>query len=96
MKKLLLVATAALLTLPAAFAQHIYVNIDPPPIVVEHPGPRPHPGWMWVDGHHRWDGHRYIWVHGFWANPPRPGAVWIKGHWQRDPGGWYWIDGHWA
>jgi hypothetical protein len=96
MKKLLLVASVALLSLPAAFAQRVYVGVAPPPIIVEHPGPRPHPGWVWVGGHHRWDGHRYIWVGGSWANPPRPGVAWVPGHWQRDPGGWFWVEGHWA
>ncbi|MGA8530891.1 MAG: hypothetical protein WB622_14340, partial [Acidobacteriaceae bacterium] len=74
MKKLLLIATAALLSLPPLFAQQVVVRVGPPPVVIEHPGPRPHPGWAWVGGYHRWDGARYVWVPGRWAQPPRPHA----------------------
>jgi hypothetical protein len=96
MKKLLLIASFALLTLPSAsFAQRVYVGVAPPPIVVEHPGPAPHPGWIWIGGYHRWDGHAYVWMGGHWELPPRPHAVWVTGHWRRDPGGWYWVPGHW-
>lgn len=95
MKKLLLVAAAALLSLPPAFAQHIYVRVGPPPVRVERPGPRPHPGWVWIGGYHRWDGRAYVWVPGRWAAPPRPHAVWIGGHWRHERGGWYWVEGHW-
>lgn len=96
MKKLLLIAAAgAMLSLPSAFAQRIVVRVGPPPVVVEHPGPRPHPGWVWVGGYHRWDGARYNWVGGHWVEPPRPHAVWVAGHWRHDPDGWVWIEGHW-
>jgi len=95
MKKLLLFASVALFGLSSAFAQRDYVGIAPPPVIVERHPPQPHRGWVWIDGHHRWDGAHYIWVHGYWTAPPRPNAVWVPGHWQRDPGGWYWIEGHW-
>lgn len=95
MKKLLLVATAALLSLPPAFAQRVYVQVEPPHVLVEHPGPRPHPGWYWRTGYHRWDGHAYIWVPGEWIGPPRPHAVWVDGHWAHEHGGYYWVEGHW-
>lgn len=95
MKKLLLAAATALLCLPPAFAQHVYVRIGPPPPVVERPGPIPHPGWVWVGGYHRWDGARYVWVSGRWVAPPHPGWMWVRGHWRHEPGGWYWVDGHW-
>ena len=97
-KNLLIVATAALLSIPcftSASAQHIYVRIGPPPVVVEHPGRRPHPGWVWVGGYHRWDGARYVWVPGNWVAPPRPHAEWVPGHWRHEAGGWYWVEGHW-
>lgn len=95
-KTLLLLVSFALLSLPPAFGQRVYVHVAPPRARIEHPGPRPHPGWVWRDGYHRWDGHRYIWVGGVWVAPPHPGAVWVRGHWQQDPGGWYWVPGHWA
>jgi hypothetical protein len=98
MKKLLLVATAAILSIPSipsALAQRVYVQIDPPHVIVEHHGPRPHRGWIWVDGHHQWDGHHYVWVHGYWIAPPHEHAVWVPGEWRHEPGGWFWVDGHW-
>ncbi len=97
-KRLLLLATAALLSIPSipsAVAQRIYVRVGPPPIRVERPGPRPHDGWVWVGGYHRWDGAHYVWVPGNWVAPPRPRAVWVPGHWRHEAGGWYWIEGHW-
>ena len=95
MKKVLLAASIALMSISPAFAQRVYVGVAPPPVVVEHPGARPHPGWVWVGGHHRWDGHAYVWAGGYWAAPPRPHAVWVPGHWRRDPGGYFWVEGHW-
>lgn len=95
MKKLLLIATAALLSIPPAFAQRIVVRVAPPPVIVEHPGPRPHGGWVWVHGYHRWDGARYVWVSGHWVEPIHPHAVWIDGHWRHDRDGYVWVDGHW-
>jgi hypothetical protein len=98
MKKLLLIATAAILSIPAipsALAQHIYVQVGPPAPLVEHPGPRPHEGWVWVAGYHRWDGHGYVWIPGHWVSPPREHAVWVPGHWRHEAGGWYWVEGHW-
>jgi len=97
-KNLLIVATAALLSIPSfssAFAQRVYVRIGPPPVVVEHPGPRPHEGFVWVGGYHRWDGARYVWVPGHWVEPPRRHAEWVPGHWRHEAGGWYWVEGHW-
>ncbi len=71
------------------------VRVAPPaPIVEVHDHP-PHPGWVWVDGYHRWDGHRYVWVHGYWAHPPHPGAVWVAHHWEQRSGGWVLVEGHW-
>jgi hypothetical protein len=96
MKRVLIVAAASLLlSVPSAFPQRIVVQVAPPPVVVEHPGPRPHDGWVWVPGYHRWDGHRYNWVGGRWAAPPRPHAVWVPGHWRHEAGGYVWIEGHW-
>jgi opacity protein-like surface antigen len=95
MKKFLLAAAAtALLGASAAFAQ-VVVRVAPPaPIVERHPV-APGPRYVWTDGYHRWDGHRYVWVSGRWVMPPRAGVVWVPGHWDARPGGWVWIGGHW-
>lgn len=96
MKKLLLVAAAGVLfSVSPVFAQRVYVQVGPPPVVVEHPAPRPGPGYVWVGGYHRWDGHRYVWAPGRWVVPPRPHGVWVNGHWAHEPHGYYWVEGHW-
>jgi len=57
----------------AALAQvGIVVRVAPPAPIVEHYGPPPHEGWVWIDGYHRWNGHRYVWVHGHWVRPRIP------------------------
>ena len=68
---------AIVLMAGTANAARIFVGIAPPPVVVEHPGPIPNPGWVWVGGYWRWTGHHYVWAHGHWVYPPRPGAVWV-------------------
>ena len=73
----------------------VYVNLAPPPLVVETKPVAPGPHHVWIGGYHRWDGRAYVWVPGHWALPPRPHNVWIAGHWKHAHKGWYWIDGHW-
>ena len=87
---------AIVLMAGTANAARIFVGGAPPPVVVEHPGPIPHPGWVWVGGYWRWTGHHYVWEHGHWVYPPRPGAVWVPPHWDPAPGGWVFVAGHWA
>ena len=64
MKKIALAVLLALTLLPAAsFAQvGVVVRVGPPAPIVEHYGPPPHPGYVWIAGYHRWDGARYVWV----------------------------------
>jgi hypothetical protein len=97
MKKMLAaLGLAATLFVPAAWAIPVYVKIAPPAPVVETRVVAPGPGYVWVGGFHRWDGHAYVWVPGHWAQPPRPHAVWVAGHWVHHPHhGWYWKEGHW-
>lgn len=95
MKKLLLAAAAtALLGTSAAFAQ-VVVRVAPPAPIIERRPIAPGPGYVWVDGFHRWDGARYVWVGGHWMMPPRRGGVWVAGHWRHTPGGYVWVEGHW-
>ena len=82
MKKFVSVVLLAVCLAPAISMAQIVVRIAPPaPIVEVHDRP-PHPDWIWQDGYHRWDGHRYIWVHGRWVHPPHPGAAWVAHHWR--------------
>lgn len=73
----------------------VFVHVGPPAPIIEHYGPRPHPGYVWIAGYHRWDGNRYEWVRGYWAMPPRPGAVWVPYHWTHRRRGWVLAGGHW-
>ncbi|MBX6360834.1 YXWGXW repeat-containing protein [Pseudacidobacterium ailaaui] len=94
MKKIALAGVLAFALTAPSFAQ-VIVRVAPPPVVVEHPGPPPHPGYVWVAGYHRWDGVRYVWVPGHYVLPPRPRAVWVPGHWVARRGGWVFVEGHW-
>jgi hypothetical protein len=94
-KKLVLTLLLAACMAPVASMAQIVVRVAPPePIVEVHDRP-PHPGWVWNDGYHRWDGHRYVWVHGRWVHPPHPGAVWVAHRWEQRNGGWVLVNGHW-
>jgi len=97
MKKILSAVVLALCLAPAAaFAQvGVVVRVGPPAPIVEHYGPAPHPGWVWIGGYHRWDGGRYVWVPGYWAAPPHPHAVWVPHRWEHRHGGWVLVEGHW-
>ena len=85
----------ALSLTPAVSMAQAVVRIAPPVPMREHPGPAPRPGWVWIEGHHQWDGHHYVWVHGYWVRPPHEGAVWVAHHWVQRNGGWVLIEGHW-
>jgi len=91
----LMIAAMAGMLSAGAFAADVYVRIAPPHVLVEHPGPRPGPEYVWTPGYHRWDGHAYAWVGGAWVRPPRPHAHWVAAHWVHRPGGWVLIEGHW-
>ena len=95
MKKLVLATLLAFTLVPAASYAQVYVHDRPPARFVEHPGPRPHPGWVWQAGYHRWDGAHYVWAPGVWVAPPRPGAVWVAHRWVHRDGGWVLVEGHW-
>ena len=99
MKKLAL-AAVCFAAMTCGLASHsaqaqVVVRIAPPPPIVEHYGPAPHPGWVWTGGYHRWDGARYVWTPGAWVAPPRPRAYWVPAHWAHRRGGYVFIAGHW-
>ena len=73
----------------------------PTMVVKEPPQPRseirPAKPWanaIWIDGHWKWSGGRYLWVPGHWTKP-KPGRTWAAGHWEKGPRGWVWVKGHW-
>lgn len=71
----------------------IYVKTAPPKakvIVVKKCSPNS----IWIKGHWKWNGNRYIWLNGH-CTKKRKGHLWIPGHWKKTPRGWKWIPGHW-
>ncbi|MFC5863107.1 hypothetical protein ACFPT7_12445 [Acidicapsa dinghuensis] len=96
MKKFLptLILAAALLPAASSFAQ-VVVRVGPPAPIVERRPVAPGPGFVWIDGYHRWDGARYVWVPGRWDRPPRPHARWVPHRWEHRHDGWVLVEGHW-
>jgi len=67
----------------------------PPPLAVrEEIGVAPGSGYVWVAGHHRWEGRAYVWVRGHWKKTHHD--RWVEGHWAHNHHGWYWVEGHWT
>jgi WXXGXW repeat (2 copies) len=98
MKNMLLSTACGLfLAVGAANAQVVVRIGPPPPRVVETvpPVPHEHPGWVWQSGYHRYDGSRYVWVPGRYAEPPHSHDRWEEGRWVERNGGWVWIEGRW-
>jgi hypothetical protein len=97
MKKFLPTAACALFIAASIAQAQVVVRIGPPPRPVETipPPPHEHPGWAWHEGYHRWDGHAYVWVPGYYVEPPHPNAQWVRGYWAHRNGGYVWVEGHW-
>ncbi|MGA9670064.1 MAG: hypothetical protein WBQ94_12700 [Terracidiphilus sp.] len=95
MKKIALAVLLALTQIPAASNAQVVVRIGPPPVVVEHPGPPPERGFVWVSGYHRWDDGRYVWVPGHYERPPHRGAHWVAHRWVHVHDHWEMREGHW-
>ena len=88
---------SGLLLAPVSEARtRIYVNIGPPPIVVERQRiAAPGPGYVWQDGYQMWNGDRYVWVAGQWARPPHRHTRWMTGRWRQTTRGYYYNPGYW-
>ena len=95
MKKIVMAMLLALCLSPAASFAQIVVRIGPQAPIVERRPPAPERGFVWVDGYHRWDGERYVWVPGRWDRPPHHGAHWVAHHWVHHHDGWVLVEGHW-
>jgi WXXGXW repeat (2 copies) len=95
MKKIALALLLALTMVPAASYAQVVIRVGPPAPIVEHPGPPPDRGYVWVAGYHRYDVDHYVWVPGHWDRPPHPGAHWVAHHWVHRNGQWVLIEGHW-
>ncbi|WP_198369513.1 YXWGXW repeat-containing protein [Roseomonas rosulenta] len=89
-------ATAAGLALPTpAEAQSVTLNFGPPPPppYARRPPP-PRRGRVWVDGHYRWNGRRYVWQEGYWQRARR-GRSYAQPRWDRDGDRWRYSPGRW-
>jgi hypothetical protein len=78
-----------------ASAADIVVRVGPPRPVVERRIARPGPGYVWVNGYHRWDGRGYVWAPGRWELPPRRHARWVDHRWVHRRDGWVFVEGRW-
>jgi ribosomal protein L12E/L44/L45/RPP1/RPP2 len=82
---------------PAAQAEIVVEGEPPPPPSPEHEVVAASPGaeFVWVPGYHRWDGHRYIWIHGRYERRPHANARWTGAHWEARGHSHVWIEGNW-
>jgi hypothetical protein len=73
-----------------------YYRVPPPPVAPRgYYGAAPGPGYVYLDGHHRWTGRAWRWQPGRWARPPRAGAVWVPGSYYQRQGRHHWREGYW-
>ncbi|MDY3559431.1 hypothetical protein R5W23_000424 [Gemmata sp. JC673] len=51
---------------------------------------------QWIPGYWGWDEdtEQFLWVSGFWRDPP-PRRLWVPGSWRQVQGGWQWVAGFW-
>jgi hypothetical protein len=73
----------------------IVVKVAPPARIVETRPVAPGPGYVWVGGYHRWDGHAYVWTPGEWRRPPHEHAHWVDHRWVHRKDGYVFVEGHW-
>ena len=66
-----------------------------PPAALAYAPPQPRDGLVWIPGFWEWDGVRYIWRDGYWADE-RPGFEYVPAAWILVGGGWRLEPGHWA
>lgn len=66
----------------------------PPPPPREGVTVAPGPGYVWIEGHWNWTGHRHVWQSGHWT-APRRGQVWVPRRWVPGQGGYHQHGGHW-
>src|SRR5262249_58602755 len=90
-----------------AFAEPVEGQPQPSPLIrqqppdpIEEQSPDQKPAGdhvQWIPGYWSWDDERgdYLWVSGFWREPP-PDRQWVPGFWQKADDGWQWVPGFWA
>lgn len=95
-RKLLVVAllAAGVVSTPAIARTEVYVNIGPPPPVVE-VVPAPRQGYVWAPGYWGWNGHKHVWAKGHWKRGYH-GHEWVPDQWVQRGNRWYLERGHWG
>ena len=73
----------------------ISVNQTPPAPKEEPAGKRPGKLHVWMKGHWRYYGSRYVWIPGQWSLPPKPGAVYTPPRWSILNGNSMFTEGYW-
>jgi hypothetical protein len=71
------------------------VIVEPPPRDLDEVVPAQRAGYVWINGHYRYDGKRYVWKPGYYERVPRGYARWEPGRWDRRGDGYVWIEGRW-
>lgn len=72
----------------------VFIDVAPPPMLVEVRPMRPSFDAMWIGGYWGWQS-RWVWVRGRWAPPPRPGYVWTNPYYENRGGGVVFVPGFW-
>jgi hypothetical protein len=79
----------------AAVAHAVSVS-TPPPATVEVGYYGYHrPGFVWVNGYHRWSGSAWVWTPGYYQ-AERAGYYWVQPAWELRGNQYVWVEGHWA
>lgn len=72
----------------------VFIDVAPPPMLVEVRPVRPSFDAVWIGGYWGWQS-RWVWVRGRWAPPPRPGYVWTHPYYENRGGGVVFVPGFW-
>jgi hypothetical protein len=73
-----------------------YAHREPPQDRSETPPPQPGAEFIWVSGHHSWDGADFQWHKGQWTVPPTGYHTWTVGRWeQTGTSNWVYVEGQW-
>ncbi len=95
MLRKVLMSTVVVAGMALSSAAQIVIHTAPPRPLVEHRVIAPGPGYVWVGGYHRWNGHAYVWSPGVWVRPVHPNAVWVAPRYRHSHGGYVFVAGHW-
>lgn len=84
------VAEEAPLVQPAT----VFIDVAPPPMLIEVMPPRPSYDAVWIGGYWGWQS-QWVWCNGRWAPPPRPGYVWMHPYYENRGGIVVFVPGFW-